>query len=227
MKAKAGNIKTNKVRYLMLRIFFNFRKLLFPGSEDFWKTNYLNGGTSGPGSYGELALFKANFLNTFVRENKLQTVIEFGCGDGNQVSLFNFPNYVGLDISEVAIDLCNKKSKKKNFSFHHYDSLNSIDSLNLGKYDLSISLDVIYHLVEKEVYMEHLHLLFKMAKSYVIIYGRNSNEFFPADYTFPREFTKDIAQVFPDWIMTKHVVNPLNSWSDFYVFEFRSTEMKI
>lgn len=222
MKTKPENDGTNRVKHLMLKIYFKLRKLRFRGSKEFWRTNYLNGGTSGPGSYGELALFKANFLNTFVRENELTSVIELGCGDGNQVSFFDFPNYIGLDISDVAVEMCKKQNKKNNFSFYHYDSINTIDSFNLDKCDLAISLDVIYHLVEQAVYIEHLHILFKLAKKFVIIYGRNSNEFFPEDYTFPREFTVDIAELFPNWTLINHVENPLESWSDFYVFGNRS-----
>ncbi len=36
------------------------------------------GKNSGAGSYNELAEFKANVLNDFVRENDIQTVIEYG-----------------------------------------------------------------------------------------------------------------------------------------------------
>jgi hypothetical protein len=225
MKTKRDNDGTSIVKNLMLKIYFNLRKLRFRGSKEFWRTNYSNGGTSGPGSYGEFALFKANFLNRFVRENELSTVIEFGCGDGHQMSFFDFPNYIGLDISDAAVEMCKKQNKNNHFSFYQYDSIYTIDSLNLHKCDLAISLDVIYHRVESAVYTEHLQLLFTMANKFVIIYGRNSNEFFPADYTFPREFTADIAELFPNWTLIKHVENPLKSWSDFYVFENRSIEM--
>ncbi len=56
----------------------------FPGSQDYWVKRYAKGGNSGPGSYSELAKFKASVLNAFVREHGIQSVIEFGCGDGNQ-----------------------------------------------------------------------------------------------------------------------------------------------
>src|SRR5258708_24901292 len=68
----------------------------FQGSSAYWEDRYRTGGNSGAGSYNSLALFKAEILNAFVRANGVQKVIEFGCGDGNQLSLFEYPCYIGL-----------------------------------------------------------------------------------------------------------------------------------
>jgi hypothetical protein len=43
------------------------------------------------GSYGKFAAFKAEVLNAFVQEMRVDTVIEFGCGDGNQLTLARYP----------------------------------------------------------------------------------------------------------------------------------------
>src|SRR5579864_6395854 len=75
----------------------------FPGSQTYWDQRYAEGGTSGSGSYGEQAAFKAEILNGFVARHGIQSVIEFGCGDGNQLSLASYPSYVGLDVSRTAI----------------------------------------------------------------------------------------------------------------------------
>ncbi len=64
------------------------------------------GGTSGEGSHGDLATGKARFLNAFVKGNDVQAVIELGCGDGNQLPLAAYPQYIGLDVSKTAIELC-------------------------------------------------------------------------------------------------------------------------
>ncbi len=80
------------------------QRLAFTGSASFWERNYQRGGTSGGGSYGELACGKADFLNAFVREHAVESVIEFGCGDGNQLSLAQYPSYIGLDVSRSAIE---------------------------------------------------------------------------------------------------------------------------
>ena len=60
--------------------------LRFSGSGEFWESRYQRGETSGGGSYGRLAQFKAQTLNRFVEENEIASVIEFGCGDGHQLS---------------------------------------------------------------------------------------------------------------------------------------------
>lgn len=95
----------------------------FPGSKEYWEKRYSSGGFSGSGSYGKLAEFKAGRINLFCKENKIETVIDFGCGDGNQLSLFNFKNYIGLDVSRTTIKSCiNRFASDKTKSFFLYDS---------------------------------------------------------------------------------------------------------
>ncbi len=64
-------------------------------SKAYWSGHYSAGRRSGGGSYGKLAAFEAEVLNGFVRENAIGSVIEFGCGDGNQLGLSNYPAYLG------------------------------------------------------------------------------------------------------------------------------------
>lgn len=45
----------------------------------------MQGGTSGAGSYGVLAEFKAEVINSLLLEHSILTAIEFGCGDGSQL----------------------------------------------------------------------------------------------------------------------------------------------
>ena len=66
---------------------------------DYWENRYERGLTSGAGSYGRLAHFKAEVLNEYVNQNKILSVVEFGCGDGAQLSLAKYANYIGLDLS--------------------------------------------------------------------------------------------------------------------------------
>lgn len=210
--------RKDSMKRSLVRIYFRIRKFFFSGSNNFWINNYAKGGTSGPGSYGDLALFKANFLNQFVRENYISNVLEFGCGDGNQVSYFDFPNYIGVDISAEAVAICKAKNKRPNYEYYEYDPSAPLSRSHADGCELSLSLDVIYHLVERNVYLRHLELLFESSQKFVIIYGRDSNEFFPADFTHPREFTADILRLYPEWKLVRHVKNELSSWSDFYVY---------
>lgn len=76
--------------------------LRFGGSREYWEARYSQDGDSGSGSIGRLARFKAEFLNSFVLEHDVGSVIEFGCGDGRQLQLAEYPRYIGLDVSRVA-----------------------------------------------------------------------------------------------------------------------------
>src|SRR5438874_1182973 len=121
----------------------------FPGSASYWEQRYRSGGDSGAGSYGRLADFKAEILNRFVASHGVESVIEFGCGDGNQLSLARYPNYIGLDVSASAIQMCKKRfveDSSKSFFLYHPDCF--VDRQGIFASDLSMSIDVIYHLVE-------------------------------------------------------------------------------
>ena len=78
----------------------------FSGSARYWEPHHAQGRTSGASSYGALAQAKAIFPNEFVRTCEIGSVIEFGCGDGNQLLLADYPAYIGPDISRTAIELC-------------------------------------------------------------------------------------------------------------------------
>ncbi|MDR2439202.1 MAG: class I SAM-dependent methyltransferase [Planctomycetaceae bacterium] len=99
-------IKQIKKIPLLCYLVVIIRQVLFPGSKRYWDNRYCQGGNSGAGSYGRLAEFKAEILNKFVTENNINSVIEFGCGDGNQLMLANYPYYIGVDVSPKAIEIC-------------------------------------------------------------------------------------------------------------------------
>lgn len=65
--------------------------------------------------------FKSTFLNQFVLENNINSVIEWGCGDGAQLTLARYPLYTGIDISETIVEDCRKRfavDKTKNVFQH-------------------------------------------------------------------------------------------------------------
>lgn len=65
----------------------------FSGSEEYWKLRYKSGENSGAGSYRKFAQFKAETLNSFVRDKQVESIIEYGCGDGNQLMLLEYQSY--------------------------------------------------------------------------------------------------------------------------------------
>ena len=112
----------------------------FRDSTSYWINRYDSGGNSGDGSYNKLAEFKAEIINEFLRQNDIDSVIEFGCGDGNQLRLINYPSYVGYDISPKAISKCReifKNDHSKRFKIAgDYDK--DIAELTLSRRHLSL-----------------------------------------------------------------------------------------
>ena len=193
-------------------------------SSDYWERRYKTGGDSGAGSYGRLAEFKANFLNKFVAEHDIASVIEYGCGDGAQLKLARYARYIGVDVSSQAVQLCrtlfaDDTSKR----FVHWNA--TAPELMA---DLSLSLDVVYHLVEDSIFDAYMRRLFESACRYVIVYSSNWDQDCASRHVRHRRFTSWVEQNKPDWCLQSTVKNayPVNSadhgqtsCADFYVFE--------
>ena len=82
--------------------------LRFRDSPSYWEQRYASGGNSGVGSYGVFAKFKGEFLQRFIEDNGIGSVIDFGCGDGNQIEFIKDTKYLGLDVSATAIEKCKR-----------------------------------------------------------------------------------------------------------------------
>ncbi len=173
----------------------------FTGSKEYWERRYVRGGTSGRGSYGELARYKAEFLNEFVRTHGVHSVIEFGCGDGNQLSLGAYPEYIGLDVSKSAILRCRDRFREDTSkSFFLYDGEAFIDRRPLFRADLALSLDVLFHLIEQAVWESYLRHLFSAAERFVICYSSDSDSPSREAHIRHRAFSGWVAMHFPDCI---------------------------
>ncbi len=200
----------------------------FPGSTSYWKKRYSKGGTSGSGSYNRLSEFKAEIINSFVKENNINSVIDLGCGDGNQLSLANYPKYIGVDVSPTIIQKCKEKyinDKTKIFLVYNYE----ISQNNISKFEseLALSIDVIFHLVEDEVFNKYMNDLFRYTKKFVIIYSSNFNK----DQVYherDRKFTDWVELNQKKWRLIKKIDNKYKfdakdldntSKCDFYFYE--------
>ena len=206
---------------LARRLYGSVARLSFRGSEDYWERRYQRGGTSGAGSYNRLAEFKAEFLNRFVAEHHIRSIVEFGCGDGAQLSLADYPEYLGIDVSPTAIAMCRKRfADDPSKRFELADSAPDI-------HDLALSLDVIYHLVEDAAFETYMLSLFAAAGCYVIVYSSNTLDDAPAPHVRHRRFTDWVAANCPQWHLAQYIRNPYpyeprdhnaTSFADFYVF---------
>jgi SAM-dependent methyltransferase len=194
------------------------------GSEAFWRRRYRWGGTSGAGSYNEFAEFKAGFLNGFVRDRQIRSIIEFGCGDGNQLRLSVYPLYLGFDVSPEAIAQCQnlfRNDETKTFKL--------VGAYANESAELTLSLDVIYHLYDDIAFLTYMKLLFDSSTRFVIIYSSNTDEQarLQAPHVRHRKFSKWIEQNGPEWNIVQHIPNKYpyadaeqqGTFSDFYVYE--------
>lgn len=197
----------------------------FKDSGNYWENRYSEKNNSGSGSYGRLSEFKANIINQLVYGEKIKSVIEFGCGDGNQLKLSNYPYYTGFDVSNTALIICRKifytdKTKK----FLHIDQYMGQSA------ELTLSLDVIYHLIEDDVYKKYMNNLFKASKKFVIIYSTNYNSKYLdiTPHVRHRCFSEWIDKNFSEYKLIKKIPNkyPGNkadldntSFADFFIYK--------
>lgn len=210
-------------------IFFKYKLFEMLSNFDscaYWETRYSQGGTSGSGSYGRLASFKADVINEFIFKNNIQNVIEFGCGDGNNLELYNVASYTGIDVSIKAIEICKKRYLNDQYkNFIHISGLKS--EAQKSSFELVLSLDVIYHLVEDTIYEQYMHDLFYYAEKFVLIYASNKNEFL-VSHVKHRRFTDWIDINVSNWKLHSFISNKFpydvknpseTSFADFYIFE--------
>lgn len=201
-------------------------KIIFEkNSRIYWERRYAKGGNSGAGSYNNLAIFKASIINNFVTKNNIKTFIEWGSGDCNQLSLSNYEKYIGYDVSQTAINICRKKFNNDNTkTFILMDD----NFRNENKADLSISLDVIYHLLEDNVFDLYMQNLFNSSNKYICIYSSNINKPW-AKHVKHRKFTDWIDKYMAkSWKLKEFIPNKYpfdennmnnSSFSDFYFYE--------
>lgn len=189
-------------------------------SAEYWDARYRAGGTSGVGSYGRLADYKAALINGVIALNGIAHVADFGCGDGNLLSMLRPPAYTGLDVSDTVLDRCRQR-----FPAHAF--LPFLRAAELRPADLCLSIDVIYHLIEPEVFTTYMAALFGHATCLVLIYASNMDHEWPARHVRHRRFTAHIASQFPDWRLRAHLPNPYpydpanpneTSFADFFVY---------
>jgi SAM-dependent methyltransferase len=198
------------------------QRMAYHDSAHFWEGSYAQGGTSGSGSYGALAEGKARFVNQLVRDRGVRSVIEFGCGDGNQLSLADYPGYIGLDVSRAAVGLCQQRfAGDPDKSFFLYDGACFTDRAGIFTADLALSLDVVYHLTEDPVFLTYLRHLFGAGQRLVVIYSTNAEIGGTAPHVRHRRFTPWIEDHFPGWRLTAVTRGPNaeRARADFFVYE--------
>lgn len=184
-------------------------------SKEYWEKRYYNNGNSGLGSYGHEAEFKADYINKLINEKLIKTINDFGCGDSNQISkLIGFDKYVGFDVSKTIIKYCQNKFKDND----KYKFTYNIDDMK--PMDMCISLDVTYHIIEENIFIEYMNNLFNLSNKYVLIYSINNDYDFTIPHMKNRKFINWININFPNYILiniTPYLIK--TNGIGFYLFE--------
>lgn len=212
------------------RIYFFLNRNKKFQSSSYWKLRYKKWWNSGAGSYGRLAKYKGEILNNFFRENNIQSAIEFGCWDGNNLKYYSIPRYVWLDISEHALSLCQEKFyNDQGKSFFLYHPYTHCDRHGIFSAQCGLSLDVVYHLIEDHIFEKYMIDLFSASQKFVIIYSSNTNinPNLQAQHVKHRNFTEWISKNLTNWLFLEKYKSIYTfqhdeleeSFSDFYVFE--------
>jgi cyclopropane fatty-acyl-phospholipid synthase-like methyltransferase len=198
------------------------RQRFFKGSASYWEDRYAKGGTSGAGSYGRAAEWKAEIVNGWVAQLGVTSVIDLGCGDGNQLSLADYPRYLGLDRSSTAVRTCIERFRgDQTKSFLRYDPEGLADPAGWFRADLALSLEVIFHLVEDSVFEDYMTRLFASANRYVVICSNDTADDEQAPHERHRDFTKWIERAEPDWRLESRVEKPadVDLMSSFFLYK--------
>jgi 2-polyprenyl-3-methyl-5-hydroxy-6-metoxy-1,4-benzoquinol methylase len=95
---------------------------------------------SGPGSFPENNKNYFLFLKEFLSKNNIKSIVDFGCGDFQLYKDFfsNDIKYLGIDVSETAINIANQYST---------DNIKFLckETIDLPKADLLLVKDVFGH----------------------------------------------------------------------------------
>jgi CheY-like chemotaxis protein len=194
----------------VIRPFFN--------STRYWQRRYKSGRSSGAGSRGANAAYKARFINDFIRSHNIETAIEFGFGDGVQLDLCEYPDYLGFEVSRTAI-----QQRREQFRGNATRRFKHLDAYAGEKADLTVSLDVLYHLVESPVYDAHLTHLFDSSDRYVLLFstcfdGNPSS----VNHVRHRNTREWIDEYRPDWQpirLTTPTIERPDAAADFFAYE--------
>lgn len=115
-----------------------------------WGTNEAGVGHSGLGSTLKNTKAYINFLQDFIKNNNIKSVVDFGCGDWEFSQHIDWSGtfYTGYDIVKSVIDNNIKKYSSASRKFIHANGLDK----ELVKADLLICKDVLQHLSNENIF---------------------------------------------------------------------------
>lgn len=173
-------------------------------SEIYWRNRYKRGRNSGSGSYGRLAVYKAHVINELLHERQISSVLEIGSGDGYQASLFEIERFKGVDVSPHCIQWCQERYKERpEWSFELKE-----DFKTSKDFELVMSLDVIYHLVEDSVYENYMNDLVACSERWILIYSSCHEAYGDTPHVRHRDHSTWFEKNAPQFSVRKTWENP-------------------
>ena len=144
-----------------------------------WGKNSQGSGTSGSGSTFQSTLIYRTFLQQFLKDNGIRSVVDAGCGDWqfSQTLDWSGIDYRGFDIVESVITENKRKFARPNIQFF----AGNIFELDLPPADLLISKHVLQHLPIRDVlaFMPQVakfkHVLLTNGVTHKTLSGRNED----------------------------------------------------
>lgn len=149
-------------------------------NRQFWNARYTADPAlgSGVGSRGQVLTYKRCLLEATAARLKPSTVLDVGCGDMSIGEVLPDAGYVGVDVSDVAIEMNAKAYPRRRFV--HGDPL----VLDLEPADLVVCLDVLIHQPTAQHYRRLVERLVSCAAGGGVISGYDAAPASGSDITF-------------------------------------------
>lgn len=166
---------------------------------EYWERRYATGHDSGAGSRGAAAEAKAAYLNDLIDTRKIESLVDWGCGDGTVLELLTGDvDYYGVDLSPTVID-------------RHRDTYATVANRTFWvagdvpdgfAADLAVSADVLHHFIDDTDFLDYLDTVFASARRAVAIFSTDHDGGRTAHHVRWRNFTATVAERFIGWELT-------------------------
>lgn len=153
----------------------------------------------------------------------LPTVLDLGVGDGRQALALSctgvVSNVTGFDISwhivhhlKTQLNVTRHDCLERGPLYvYWYDGFELPEMVKDQGYDVAISMQVVFHLLEDALYERYMDILFSFARHVVIIHAPDSQTQLPAaahEHMRYRIFSNWVAKLHPEWILHHKVSIP-------------------
>jgi SAM-dependent methyltransferase len=136
-----------------------------------WEDHYKSGGKSGdPSDYAKSREWKHTIIARYC-DIKNNSIIDIGCGDLQFWQGRRPAKYTGIDISPTIIAAHTEKYPERTFICASSD-----ETLNISA-DMVMCFDMLWHIMDDNVYADTISNMKFYSKKYIIIYTWNSNPF--------------------------------------------------